>query len=237
MSNPGGPAKYWRLAGALLVALLGSWAGFRAYSSLAPRTLGVGDPATNGAGALPSEAVRLSDEELPAPPRIPERLPDFSLADRSGKPTSIAKWRGKSLIINFWATWCAPCRHEIPLLQALDSEWRDRGVEVVGIAVDRRENVLAYADKLKISYPLLMGEDDALEVVTAFGVESPAFPFSVFTDSRGEVVTLYVGELHRAQADFILSVVHQLDQNQLPLAQARSSIAAGLRSLGREPRV
>jgi thiol-disulfide isomerase/thioredoxin len=237
MSGAGGRVRYLRPAGALLVVLLSGWAGFRVYLRLAPRPVASGAPVATGSGVSATEAVRLPDEELPAPPRIPDRLPNFSLADRSGKPTPIATWRGKSLIINFWATWCAPCRHEIPLLQALDSEWRGRGVEVVGIAVDRREQVLAYADRLKIAYPLLIGEDDALEVATAFGVESPAFPFSVFTDRRGEVVTLFVGELHRAQADFILSVVRQLDQNQVPLAEARRSIAAGLRALGPEPKV
>ena len=77
---------------------------------------------------------------------------------------------------------------------------------VIGIAVDDRDTVLAYADELKIAYPLLIGEQDALDAAAAFGVESPAFPFTVFTDRRGEVVALYVGELHKPQADLILSV-------------------------------
>jgi peroxiredoxin len=241
--------RAWRLAGAVLVVPLGLWAGLRMHSRLTERplpgnapTAGVRVPVGEASpvaavDALALDAERLAAGELPAPPQIPERLPEFSLADLSGKSTSIANWRGKSLIINFWATWCAPCRREIPLLQALDGEWRARGVEVVGIAVDHREKVLAYADKLKIAYPLLIGEDDALDVVTAFGVQSPAFPFSVFTDRRGEVVTLYVGELHRAQADFILSVVQRLNHGELPLAEARRSLAEGLRGLRKEPQV
>ncbi len=156
------------------------------------------------------------------------------MGDHTGKPTSIATWRGKSLIINFWATWCAPCRHEIPLLQSIRREWRDRNVEVVGIAVDYRDKVVAYAEELKIAYPLLVGEDDALDVARAFGVDSPAFPFTVFTDQRGEVVALFVGELHKTQADLILSVVQRLNQNQVPLAEARHAIAEGLRSLSAE---
>jgi peroxiredoxin len=241
-----------RLAGGLLVMLFGVWVGLRVYSSShAPKRAAV--PIHSGgapAAGVPVPAGEASpptagDFDTPfdlgvgtalAPggqilPRIPEQLPEFSLGDRTGKPTSIATWRGKSLIINFWATWCAPCRHEIPLLQSIRREWLDRNVEVVGIAVDYRDKVVAYADELKIAYPLLTGEDDALDVVRAFGVDSPAFPFTVFTDRRGEVVALYVGELHRAQADLILSVVQSLDQDRVQLPEARRTIAAGLRSM------
>jgi peroxiredoxin len=243
-----------RIAGGLLVMLLGVWAGLRVYSSRAPKSAAV--PVL--AGEAPAAGVRVPAGEAsppapsdfdapfestdgaavapgrPASLKIPERLPEFSLGGRTGKPTSIATWRGKSLIINFWATWCAPCRHEIPLLQSIRREWQARNVEVVGIAVDYRDKVVAYADELKIDYPLLIGEDDALDVATAFGVESPAFPFTVFTDQRGEVVALYVGELHKAQADLILAVVQSLDQNRVHLPEARRTIAEGLRSLSAE---
>jgi len=90
---------------------------------------------------------------------------------------------------------------------------------------------LAYAQQLGIPYPLLIGEQDALDAAAAFGVESPAFPFTVFTDRRGEVVALYMGELHKAQADLILGVVQTLNQDQVALPEARRTIAAGLRAL------
>jgi thiol-disulfide isomerase/thioredoxin len=177
-----------------------------------------------------------SDFEQPfdAPPsavQIPDRLPEFSLSGTDGKPTPIAQWAGKSLILNFWATWCAPCRREIPLLKALDTEWGGHGMAVVGVAVDYRDKVVAYAKELKIPYPLLIGEQDALDVAAKLGMDSPAFPFTVFTDNRGDVVTLYLGELHRAQADLILSVVRDLNENRLELPQARRTIADGLHAL------
>jgi peroxiredoxin len=102
---------------------------------------------------------------------------------------------------------------------------------VVGIAVDYPDKVRAYADELKIAYPLLIGDQDALDVISAFGVESPVFPFTVFTDRRGEVVTLYLGELHKAQADLILSVVQSLNKNRVQLPEARRTIAEGLHRL------
>jgi thiol-disulfide isomerase/thioredoxin len=163
--------------------------------------------------------------------KIPDHLPRFSLQDASGKSTPIDSFGGKSLLINFWATWCAPCRKEIPLLQSLQAEWADRGVTVVGIAVDHRESVLEFARRFKITYPLLIGEQDALDAASALGVGSPVFPFTVFTDRRGEVVALYVGELHKPQAELILSQVQSLNQGQIELAAARRAITAGLSAL------
>jgi thiol-disulfide isomerase/thioredoxin len=198
-------------------------------------------------GGRPGPAIRVAAGEAGAPnsddfadesprasippPKIPDRLPQFSLADRSGKSTPIASFAGKSLIINFWATWCAPCRSEIPLLETLQAEWAGRGTSVVGIAVDHRDEVLEFADRFKIGYPLLIGEQDALDAAASFGVASPVFPFTVFTDRRGEVVALFIGELHQPQAELILSQVQQLNAGQIELPAARRAITAGLGAL------
>jgi thiol-disulfide isomerase/thioredoxin len=195
-----------------------------------------GDPLLSGTppgtppGALPGTLPGTFPGALPIR-KIPERLPQFSLADRAGKATSITSFGAKSLIINFWATWCAPCRSEIPLLETLHAEWAGREVSVVGIAVDYRDKVLEFADRLKIGYPLLIGEQDALDAAAAFGVESPVFPFTVFTDRRGEVVAVFVGELHRLQAEIILAQVQNLNKDLIQLPAARRAIAASLDAL------
>ncbi len=242
-----------RVAGALLAALFGVWAGLRVYSlhvpqpvAASPQARGVRVPVGEASPPTASDVDRAPgtgevtdpgelEAGMAAPAKIPDRLPAFSLSGRDGKATSIATWNGKSLILNFWATWCAPCRREIPLLQSLHGEWAGRDVQVIGIAVDYRDKVLKYADDLKISYPLLIGEQDALDVAAAFGMRSPVFPFTVFTDRRGQVVALYIGELHKQQADLILSVVQNLNQDKMPLAEARQSIAAGLQALTAHP--
>jgi peroxiredoxin len=219
-----------RAIGAALLVLVGIWAGARFYTSTAvPGHRAVRVPAGEASPANPSDLAQAPDGQPPA--KIPDRLPQFSLEDRSGKATPIASFGGKSLVINFWATWCAPCRSEIPLLETLNAEWMGRGVNVVGIAVDRRDKVLEFAERFKIGYPLLIGEQDALDAATAFGMESPVFPFTVFTDRRGEVVTLFVGELHRPQAELILAQVEGLNQNRVELPAARRAIADGLRAL------
>jgi thiol-disulfide isomerase/thioredoxin len=221
-----------RLAGAALLVIFGVWAGAWVYlhHTPAPAAVGIPVPAGHASAPNPSDFDSPSAGALP-PAKIPKRLPQFSLGDRSGKATAISVFAGKSLVINFWATWCAPCRSEIPLLQALNTEWAGRDVSVVGIAVDYRDKVLEYADRLKISYPLLIGEQDALDVAATFGVDSPVFPFTVFTDRRGEVVTLFVGELHRPQAELILATVHDLDKGLIELPAARQAIVDGLQAL------
>lgn len=223
-----------RFAVAALIVVLGVWSGAQLYSKRAAAILhrrGIVVPVGEASAPTASDFLPGFDTSLSPAVKIPDQLPDFSLKDRDGKATSIKAWAGKSLVINFWATWCAPCRREIPLLKTLHADWAARDVAVVGIAVDRRDQVLAYAQQLGIPYPLLIGEQDALDAAAAFGVESPAFPFTVFTDRRGEVVALYMGELHKAQADLILGVVQTLNQDRVELPEARRSIAAGLQAL------
>lgn len=221
-----------RFLGAALIVLVGIWAGSRFYLNRnAPDRHAVAVPA--GAASAPEPHDLGAEAAGPSGPQavIPTLLPAFSLSDVSGKLTPISKWNGKSLVINFWATWCAPCRREMPLLKTIASEWADRDIAVVGIAVDYRDKVSAFARQFDINYPLLVGEQDALDVAAKFGMNSPAFPFTVFTDRNGEVVALFVGELHRPQADLILSVVQNLDQNRLHLVQAKLAIAEGLAKL------
>jgi thiol-disulfide isomerase/thioredoxin len=226
-----------RVAGAIVATGFGLWAGVRVYSSrepapAAPRQAAIRVPAGEASPPTASDLDGQFDPAVPIPVKIPERLPEFSLSNPAGTVTPISTWAGKSLVLNFWATWCAPCRREIPLLKALNSEWSGRGVAVVGVAVDYRDKVIAYADEFKIAYPLLIGEQDALDVAAQLGIGVPVFPFTVFTDRRGEVVALYLGELHRPQADLILSVVRRLNDNQVELAAARQTIAQGLQALG-----
>jgi thiol-disulfide isomerase/thioredoxin len=217
-----------RYLGAALVVLLGMWAGLKFHSVHRVAEPGVPVPAGVASGPDPRDSAAINSVPHPI---IPAQLPDFSLNDLSGKSTSIAAWSGNSLVINFWATWCAPCRREIPLLKTLAADWAGRDLKVVGIAVDYADKVRQFAGQFKIDYPVLIGEQDALDVAAKFGMDAPAFPFTVFTDRRGEVVALFVGELHRPQADFILSEVQNLNQERIQLTEARRAIADGLQAM------
>jgi peroxiredoxin len=216
-----------RILAVSLLVLVAAWAGFRLHTPHPPAAHLV-VPA--GEASPPTASDSAGDLPLQANP-IPEELPSFSINDLQGKPTSAAAWRGKSLIVNFWATWCAPCQREVPLLKALSTEWSSRDVEVIGIAVDHPDKVQGFAQQFKIPYPLLVGEQNALDLASQLGLSSPVFPFTVFTDRRGHVVALFVGELHRPQADLILSVLQNLNQDKVQLPEARRLIADGLEQL------
>lgn len=202
-----------------LIAVVAAAAGFGIYRfGVEPRAASVETPGT--AQAAHSE-----------PAGLPEVLPDFVLTDREGEARSIQSWPGKSLIVNFWATWCAPCRREIPLLKQIQESHADEGFQVVGIAVDFRDDVLQYADEMGINYPLLIGEQDALDAVAKFGLPAAGFPFTVFTDARSRIVLTHLGEITEAQSAVLLDVVRQVNRGELTPDAARAVAAKQLAQL------
>jgi peroxiredoxin len=215
------------------LAIAAVWAGAQLYLSRsgAHAERGVPVPAGEASAPLATDQDSPTDADFPTPAKVPDRMPAFSLADLDGKATTLERWRGKSLMINFWATWCAPCRREIPLLQTLHAEKGGQNFDIVGIAVDYADKVRAFRDQFKISYPLLVGEQDALDLVSAVGLKQPAFPFTVFTDRRGQIVTLYLGELKRPEAEAILAVVAEVNQDRLALPAARTLIGERITAL------
>ena len=175
------------------------------------------------AGAGPTAGAEPSHR----PPRPPAKtLPGITFMDRRGAPRRFSDWRGRPLLVNFWAPWCAPCRGEIPLLERL-SRARTDGVEVIGVAVDRRAAVLRYARQAAIRYPLLIGTRTGMEAIHALGMRA-VFPFSVFVDARGRIVTVKVGALRAAQAQWILNRIAALDHGRIDLTTARRQIAHGM---------
>ncbi|TLY72388.1 MAG: TlpA family protein disulfide reductase, partial [Gammaproteobacteria bacterium] len=186
----------------------------------APAAAPTGPPA---AEATPSAAVSAAS---PAH-KIPEVLPDLTLPGLDGTPHRLTDWKGHALLVNFWATWCEPCRREIPLLRSLRRERSADGLEVIGIAIDYSDAAEKYAREARIDYPVLLGEQGGYEAAAAFGME-PVLPFSVFADRTGRVVTLKVGELHPDEAGFILDRVRDVEAGRLSLSAAREQIESGI---------
>jgi thiol-disulfide isomerase/thioredoxin len=196
----------------------------------------IGAAAAGAAGYLFFEQRQPATEPPPpamesAPKKLAATLPTFQLADRDGKMRSLQDWTGKSLIVNFWATWCAPCRREIPLLEKIQVEYGPEGFQVIGIAADYRDKVIAYADEIGLKYPLLIGEQEALDAATAFGIEAVGFPFTIFADRQGRIVAAHVGELTEPEARVILGAVRKVDAGTLTPGQARTEIETALAAL------
>lgn len=219
------------LLATLVVALAGA-GGFLAYKFGAPAHDRVRptDP-SEPAFTPPNDPEAAQSEADPSAGRIvPERLPDITLPDLKGTPRKLSSWTDRPLMVNFWATWCEPCRREIPLLIKLRQRHAADRLEIVGVAVDFRDAVLKYAHQKGITYPVLIGEQDALEAIDSFGMQ-PVFPFSVFADRQGRIVAIRVGELHEEEAEFILTQVREIDAGRLQLPAAKQRITDKLRDL------
>ena len=125
-----------------------------------------------------------------APALMAAKMPDLN-----AQPQALEQWRGKVLVVNFWATWCAPCRDEIPELVKFQSEYGPRGVQIVGIAIDQADKVRPYAAKMKMNYPILIGDADGVELAQRAGNPLGGLPFTVVMDRRGNAVQSHLGSL------------------------------------------
>jgi thiol-disulfide isomerase/thioredoxin len=135
------------------------------------------------------------------------------------------------MVVNFWATWCAPCRREIPLLLELQKQHGSEGFQVVGVAVDFRDDVLKYVKEIGIDYPVLVGEQDGIEAVNKFGQGSIGFPFTVFTDNKQRVVLFHLGEIHKVELGVLLDAVRRVNAGELTPDAARTVVAKQLATL------
>ena len=230
-SRPGGVHALLLAAAVLAASAAGGFLFYRLTA--AERTTLYAAHAVSGAVAPEAPPAPPAPTATPASapaPRIPERLPEITLPGPDGITHSLADWKGRPLLINFWATWCEPCRREIPLLRSLRQERSRQGLEVVGVAIDAPDAVRKYIPSHGIDYPVLVGEQGGFAAISAFGMDT-VLPFSVFADRTGRVVTLKVGELHREEAELILERIREVDAGTISLAVAREQISAGLQRL------
>jgi thiol-disulfide isomerase/thioredoxin len=164
-----------------------------------------------------------ADQSAAAPPPAVATLPDFSLANLAGEQQSIQSWPGKPLLINFWATWCAPCLREIPMLKELQTSRPD--LQVVGIAIDKPDLVAKFAGDIQFNYPILVGQNEAWAAAGALGVNIFALPFTIFTGADGSILGVHTGELHAEHLETFRAVVDDLAAGRIDADEARGRIA------------
>jgi thiol-disulfide isomerase/thioredoxin len=124
-----------------------------------------------------------------------EQLAELRLPDPAGKPHRLGDWQGKTVLINFWATWCEPCREEMPLLDAASRKYAGDGFSVIGVAVDDPDAVAAMLKDRPVSYPILLGDDDTLQVV---GDDRGVLPYSLLVGPDGKMIALRAGSFPSA---------------------------------------
>ena len=152
--------------------------------------------------------------------------PTFELISPEGAPVSSRQWEGKPLVVNFWATWCAPCRREIPMLMEMQLQHAAAGLQLIGIALDFPDAVEEYAKAMEMNYPVLIGEQDAMDVAEAFGLDLIVLPGTVFSLSDGRTLHNHIGELHADQAARIIDILWQTENGAIDFASAQALLEA-----------
>lgn len=131
--------------------------------------------------------------------------PEFSLQGMDGKLHNLNEWENKVRVINFWATWCPPCRRETPLFVELQEKFGNKGLQFIGVAIDQKQAVEEFMDTYGVNYPMLIGTEDATKVSEQYGNRFGALPWTVVVDRKGTIVHAQGGEFKRDKAESILT--------------------------------
>jgi peroxiredoxin len=123
------------------------------------------------------------------------RLARLSLPDSAGSLQSLTQWQGKVLVLNFWATWCTPCKEEVPGLVRAQRRFASNGLQIVGIAIDSAYEVQNFAREFDINYPLMIGEIDLIEITRQLGNKTSGLPFTVILDRSGKIAHVHLGRI------------------------------------------
>lgn len=126
---------------------------------------------------------------------------ELTLIDLAGQTQRFSQWRGKVLIVNYWATWCHPCREEMPGFSRLHDKYRDKGVQFVGISIDTADKILEFQKTTPVSYPLLIGDISVMENSAKLGNTRQALPFTAVFDREGRLSATKLGRLSEPELE------------------------------------
>lgn len=146
------------------------------------------------------DLVGNSTETAPATtPALP--IFDLALANLNGQTQNFSQWRGKVLIVNYWATWCHPCREEMPGFSRLQDKYRDKDVQFVGISIDTVDKIIEFQKTTPVTYPLLIGDIGVMENSAKLGNTRQALPFTAVFDREGRLSATKLGRLSEPELE------------------------------------
>lgn len=166
----------------LLIALIGAIGGFFAGQRMQ----------LNPEVTIPNDTKTL---------KVGDRRVDFQMSDLEGHSRRISEWDGKLLLVNFWATWCSPCRTEMPLLDKAQNLYSTQGLQVVGVALDDMVTVQGYLKESPVNYPILLGTDAFNDLGLLYGNTRGVLPYSVLIGHHGRVLAQRAGEFNTDSLD------------------------------------
>ena len=136
--------------------------------------------------------------------RLAPKLIDFSRPLLNGEEKKLSDWKGKIIVLNFWATWCPPCRKEIPSFVVLQKKWQSKNVQFIGMAMDSADKVAAFAKKYHINYPNMIGSLNDVDLSIAMGNTANVLPFSVVIDQNFTIIATHAGEMTESMLESII---------------------------------
>ena len=170
-----------------------------------------------------SESNNKDPEVTVTQKKITERnfLGEFELIDLNNVMTNSSKWNGQYKLINFWATWCAPCRREIPLLNNTQKKYQDMSLQIIGIAVDVLDDVIAYSEETSFEYPVLVGEEEAIAIAENANIEFIGLPFTMLVDDQNEIIKTHLGEIKQHHIDMLTEVISDMQKGKISVEEAK----------------
>jgi len=177
----------------LTLAVIAGLAGFYMHQASAPESMAAG-------AQIAAMSVVEQDDGI-----IGSSRPDFSLPDVTGQMRNISEWDGKVIAINFWATWCPPCIREIPEFIELQHRYEEQGLQFIGIALQRPEEVTEFMREKGMNYPVLAGEMAVIKIAESYGNDMGVLPYTVIIDREGRIHYVKRGPLAGKAAEAIIS--------------------------------
>ena len=169
------PSRFWPVA--LAAAIIAAAAGYALYKVISTGTA--------------------SGESL-------VQLTSSPLQDLSGNPRRLSEWKGRVLVVNFWATWCEPCRQEIPGLVKIQSKFESNGLVIAGIAIDSVDKVREFSRQFGINYAVLVGGLESIELLRGLGNRTGGLPYTLVLDKQGKLVTTHLGRISEAELEHVV---------------------------------
>jgi len=148
---------------------------------------------------------QFNTKKFPSPEEvIGTNVTEFSLLDLNGERRYLSEWKGKLIAINFWATWCAPCREEIPAFVELQEKYATQGLQFIGIALQQADEVRDFIEEYNVNYPSLVGGDEVIKVANQLGNNIGAIPYTVIINSKGKIAFTRRGPLSKLEVEAVI---------------------------------
>lgn len=200
----------------VVVIVVAGFAGYTVNNALsAPESAPV--IATSIASQASAAAATAVSESTSSEPTI--KMPSLD-----GSDLGVDDFAGNIRLINFWATWCAPCRREIPLLMSIQATQPIEDLTVIGVAFDEADAVTAYHDDIQFNYPVMIGEDAAIALAEHYELELMALPFTLIVNRDGSLLNAHVGEVEDEEAAQIVDILRRLDAGEINAEQAKQEL-------------